>query len=785
MNKQLFFGQYKRDQQLFRRHRTCCPGLAGGQGAGDSRNRARQGARRKSSRRPTRIRSAAIRKRCATICARRCGCSRKPASRCATASWSTPDRKAMSASRSWSTDPSCERVMLFYKPSLERLGITVSRCARRSMRSIENRLRSWDFDMIIGRHGASRCRRATSSANTGARRRRTRPGSRNIIGIKNPAIDELIERVIFAKDRDDLVAATKALDRVLLWNHYVVPQWNYPKVAHRALGPFQPGRSVAEIRPSAFPTLWWYDAEKAARNGKRVLKELRAWRDSLAGTCSVSVSARWPAAASRRRCAEQPAPRRARPFGVRRTEIPRRFSQHFDYVNVACAKGRDVFATRRRGLNVLSTFNSLNAFIVKGEGANGMELTFASLMARAVDEPDAMYGLVARIGADFPGQTGVSVSGCGRGQIPRRSEDHAHDVAFSLKMLKEQGPSARPCSAISRRANAEAADDASCASPAASAARDVPLYVAAMPIFSKRLLRDAAVRRNHARSAAGLGALSRSAISRQSLHRIRTREGLVGREASGLPRPLQFRYVRYEYYRDRDVAFEGFTGNNYLFREEFTSRIWATRYDFPAHQGRPRQARGHAGRAPSGAQGWLINTRRDKFRDPRVREALTIAFDFEWTNKTIMYGSYQRTHSVFQNSDMMARGSRRRKRSSCSSRSAARCPRKCSAALRAAGVRRIGAGSQAAAQGRELLNDAGLVVKDGKRLTAERRSLHDRIPARRALVRAAPRAVHQESWHARHRGHTAHGRCRSISGAGGGFRLRHDHRAFIYIGDSR
>ena len=74
-------------------------------------------------------------------------------------------------------------------------------------------------------------------------------GSRNIIGIKNPAIDKLIERVIYTKDRDDLVAATKALDRVLLWNHYVVPQWNYPKVAHRALGPLWPAIRIAEIRP--------------------------------------------------------------------------------------------------------------------------------------------------------------------------------------------------------------------------------------------------------------------------------------------------------------------------------------------------------------------------------------------------------------------------------------------------------------------------------------------------------------------------------------------------------
>jgi microcin C transport system substrate-binding protein len=117
-----------------------------------------------------------------------------------------------------------------------------------------------------------------------------------------------------------------------------------------------------------------------------------------------------------------------------------------------------------------------------------------------------------------------------------------------------------------------------------------------------------------------------------------------------------FDVVRYEYYRDRDVAFEGFTGRNYLFREEFTSRIWATRYDFPAlREGRVKRdiIPDHT---PSGAQGWFINTRRDKFKDKRVREALIYGFDFEWTNKTIMYGSYMRTHSVFQNSPMMAAG---------------------------------------------------------------------------------------------------------------------------------
>src|SRR5262249_36686882 len=117
-----------------------------------------------------------------------------------------------------------------------------------------------------------------------------------------------------------------------------------------------------------------------------------------------------------------------------------------------------------------------------------------------------------------------------------------------------------------------------------------------------------------------------------------------------------FDIVRFEFYRDRDIAFEGFSGKNYLFREEFTSRIWATRYDFPAiKDGRVKRTE-LPDNTTSGAQGWFFNTRREKFKDPRLRDALNNAFDFEWTNKNIMYGSYQRTQSLFENSDMKAVG---------------------------------------------------------------------------------------------------------------------------------
>src|ERR1700688_1245561 len=164
-------------------------------------------------------------------------------------------------------DPSFERVMLFFKPSLERLGIAVS------VRTIdpsqyENRLRSWDFDIVISSWPESLSPGNEQREYWGSQSA-DMAGSRNIVGIKNPAIDKLIERVIFTRDREDLVAATKALDRVLLWNHYVVPQWNYPKVRTARWDRFGRPSELPKYGLSGFPAIWWFDADKAAKIGKR------------------------------------------------------------------------------------------------------------------------------------------------------------------------------------------------------------------------------------------------------------------------------------------------------------------------------------------------------------------------------------------------------------------------------------------------------------------------------------------------------------------------------------
>ena len=332
--------------------------------------------------------------------------------------------------------------------------------------------------------------------------------------------------------------------------------------------------------------------------------------------------------------------------------------QHFDYVDPNAPKGGSfthVGSTRAFNQNFL-TFNSLNSFILKGDGAQGTELTFASLMSRAQDEPDALYGLAARsvrLSSDgltyrFALRPGIT--------FHDGSSMTARDVVFSLQTLKEKGhPIAQQL--LRDFAGADALDDATVIVRfAKNRARDVPLFVARLPIFSAAYYAAHPFDESTLEPPLGGGPYK---VGRFEPGRYIEYERVKNWWGADLPVSRgqnNFDLVRYEYYRDREVAFEGFTAKNYLFREEFTSRTWATRYDFPAvRDGRVKQDI-IPDDTPSGAQGWFFNTRLEKYKDRRLREAFIYAFDFEWTNKTIMYGSYERTHSVFQNSDMMAVG---------------------------------------------------------------------------------------------------------------------------------
>jgi microcin C transport system substrate-binding protein len=332
--------------------------------------------------------------------------------------------------------------------------------------------------------------------------------------------------------------------------------------------------------------------------------------------------------------------------------------RHFDYVNPEAPKGgifSQIGPDRQYNQNYL-TFNSLNGYILKGDAAQGLELTFATLMASASDELDSMYGLAARA---------VIISADGltyRFLIRPDAKFHdgsrltANDVAFSVGILKKSG---HPVIQQLMRdvVGAEAADDATAVvSFAVRRGRDVPLFVAQLPIFSRAYYAGKPFDESTLDPPLGSGAYR---IGRFDPGRYIEYERIRNWWGADLPvsRGLNnFDIVRFEFYRDGDSSLAGFASKNYLFREEIITRIWVTGYDFPAVRDGRVKREVVPDDSPLGAQGWFINARRDKFRDPRLREALIYAFDFEWTNKNIMFGAVMRTASIFPNSEMMAVG---------------------------------------------------------------------------------------------------------------------------------
>ena len=331
---------------------------------------------------------------------------------------------------------------------------------------------------------------------------------------------------------------------------------------------------------------------------------------------------------------------------------------HFAYVRPDAPKGGAMALqiSTVSGNQTYDTFNTLNIHVLKGDGAAGMDRTFDSLMVRALDEPDAMYGLVARA---------VRASGDGRAyRFLLRPEARFHDgsrlgardVAFTIGLLKEKGhPSLSQALRDVDGAAAEG-DGVVRVDFAPERARDLPLYVAGLPILSEAYWAGRDFEASTLEPPLGSGPYR---VGRLESGRYITFERVRDYWAAGLPVNVgqhNLDELRYDYFRDRQVAFEAFKAGTFTYREEFTARIWATGYDFPAvRDGRVRREEVPDG-TPSGMQGWFFNLRRPKFADPRIREAIGLCFDFEATNRTIMYGAYLRTASYFENSPFKAEG---------------------------------------------------------------------------------------------------------------------------------
>jgi len=337
--------------------------------------------------------------------------------------------------------------------------------------------------------------------------------------------------------------------------------------------------------------------------------------------------------------------------------LPPDFSQ-FPYVNVDAPKGGEIAlqVSTIAGNQNFTTFNTLNTYILKGDGAAGMGLIFDSLMSGTGDEPDSLYGLVARairISAD---------KNTYRFLLRKEARFHdgspltAHDVAFSLNILKTKGhPSIRMSLRDLDTAEAEA-DDIVLVRLKPHHSREAALMVAGQPIFSAAYYSTHAFDETTLEPPLGSSAYKVGPFDQGHFIAFDRVPDYWGRDLPVNRGQANFDRIRFEYFGDRKVAFEAFKAGVFTFREEDTSAIWATGYDFAAVKDGRVKRETLPDEAPAGTQGWFLNTRRDKFKDPRIRQALGLAFDFEWTNANIMYGLYARTVSFFQNSPMAAEG---------------------------------------------------------------------------------------------------------------------------------
>jgi len=331
---------------------------------------------------------------------------------------------------------------------------------------------------------------------------------------------------------------------------------------------------------------------------------------------------------------------------------------HFDYVNAEAPKGGTfIFSPPNWVFNQNPlTFNTLNTFVARSDAPPRMEMCFDSLMASALDEPDALYGLIAEGVTISDDRNSFEFSLRPEARFHDGSPLTAEDVAHSFKLYKQDGhPSL--LLPLSQMTEAVAVDPHTfrLTFSGRQPARTI-LGVAGFPIVSKAYFEANPFTSANMKPPLGSGPYKVGRVVPGQTIEYERVEDYWARDLPVNRGLYNFHRIRIEFYRDRQAGFEAFKKGDVLYRQEFTARAWATGYDFPAlKEGKVVKREFPAEKRPS-MQSTAINERRERFRDPRVRKAIAMCFDFEWTRRNLFYGSYERAQSCFERSDYRADG---------------------------------------------------------------------------------------------------------------------------------
>ncbi len=323
---------------------------------------------------------------------------------------------------------------------------------------------------------------------------------------------------------------------------------------------------------------------------------------------------------------------------------------HFDYVNPNAPVGGTV------KLAEMGTFDNLNPFILKGVKAPAIQGLFESLMVPSFDEPQSMYGLIAESAAIASDRSSV--------EFVIRKEARWHDgtpitpddVVFSFNTLKDKGDPTYKILFTPVKSAEKTGERSVKFIFADTTNRELPTLASQLPIISKAYYATHEFDKTTLETPMGSGPYKVESVDQgRSITYVRD-PNYWGWKLAVNRGMYNFERIRYEMFRDENISLEGLKAGAYDFRREYIARNWATAYDAPAVKDGRIIKHEIPDMTPQGMQAFIFNARKDKFSDRRVREAIDLALDYEWINKTIFYGAYKRNKSFFENTDFESKG---------------------------------------------------------------------------------------------------------------------------------
>ncbi|MYL24098.1 ABC transporter substrate-binding protein [Halomonas alkaliantarctica] len=330
--------------------------------------------------------------------------------------------------------------------------------------------------------------------------------------------------------------------------------------------------------------------------------------------------------------------------------LPEDFT-HFPHVNPDAPQGGSMTRTAAGG-----SFDSTNPFIIRGTPASGIAQIYDTLMVSNPNEPFSLYGLLASGVRLDPDREWIEFDLRPEARFHDGEPVTADDVVFSLGILREEGnPFYRNYYAGVE--DAVALDDHRVRFRLNDTdSRELPLIVAQIPILPRHYWESRDFTAPTLDKHPGSGPYRIETVDPGRRISFKRDDHYWGKDLPVNVGRFNMDHLIYDYYRDRDIAWEAFKAGLVDFRIDARAATWAIGYDFPAYHDGLIERLTIPDVSPSTMQAFIYNLRKEKFADPKVREALSLTFDFPWLNTNIFYGAYQRTESFFQNSEMEATG---------------------------------------------------------------------------------------------------------------------------------